>query len=180
MDLIDHVLQVDRAEPVIDLGGGASVLADNLLHAGFSDLTVLDISETALREGRTRVGEAAPVNWLHEDILSWRPLKQFALWHDRAVFHFLTEATDRDAYLRTLRRALGRRGAVVIATFAVDGPETCSALPVVRYSPHDLTETLGPTFEVVEFRREEHTTPTGAIQPFTWVAARRREEGTQA
>jgi len=174
MDLISNVLSVGRAAPIVDVGGGASLLVDHLVKAGFVDLTVLDISEAALHEARQRVGEAAPVTWLHEDILCWHPATRVEVWHDRAAFHFLTEPVDRDAYLRTLRCALRPGGVVVIGTFAADGPQMCSGLPVARYSRRDLIDALGPAFEVVEHRREEHVTPSGTIQPFTWIAARSR------
>ena len=168
-----QMLGISPAAAVIDVGGGASSLVDHLLGRGFSDLTVLDISDVALEEGKRRVGAAAPVIWLCQDILSWQPKREFALWHDRAVFHFLTDQNDRETYLRTLRSTLSPDGAVIIATFASDGPEMCSGLPVSRYSGLDLGRLLGSGFEVVEKRREEHLTPNGSVQPFTWVAARR-------
>jgi hypothetical protein len=107
-------------------------------------------------------------------LLSWRPDRQFDLWHDRAVFHFLVASEDRDTYLRTMRLAVRDNGFVVLGTFAPDGPHTCSGLPVAGYSASDLAELLGAEFEALDTRREEHITPSGAIQPFTWVAARMR------
>ena len=106
------------------------------------------------------------------DILDWEPDRRFALWHDRAVFHFLVDDLERGRYLRTLRRALAPGGARSVATFGADGPDTCSGLPVRRYSRHELIAALGERFEPHEVRREEHVTPRGAVQPVTWVAGR--------
>jgi SAM-dependent methyltransferase len=169
--LIDR-LGVPKEAPVIDVGGGASLLVDRLLARGYTDVTVLDVSSTALEIARQRVRGAAPVCWLREDILTWQPSRRYALWHDRAVFHFLTRAADQVTYLTKVRQALRDSGAFIIATFASDGPELCSDLPVARYDPTDLERFLDG-FAVVESRREEHTTPGGVLQPFTWVAASR-------
>ena len=163
---------VARDAAVIDIGGGASSLVDHLVEQGFNDLSVLDISETALDVARQRLEPSAQVSWLHQDLLSWRPSRRFELWHDRAVFHFLVSDEDRHAYLDTLRAAIAPGGALILATFAEDGPEYCSGLPVARYSAIDLGSVLGEGFALVETRREVHITPGGATQPFTWVAAR--------
>ncbi len=171
LHMID-VLGIAPTAKVIDVGGGAASLVDQLIARGFTDLTVLDISEVALTAARARVGDQAAVSWVHEDVLTWRRRHQFNLWHDRAVFHFLVDPADQQRYLETLRAALAPAGAVVIATFAPDGPDRCSGLPVARYSADDLTVLLGNAFTVVDTSREEHTKPTGARQPFTWVAAR--------
>lgn len=109
---------------------------------------------------------------VHADVLRWTPDRRFELWHDRAVFHFLVDAADRRRYVRALRDAVAPGGAVVIGTFAADGPPTCSGLPVARYSVADLAAELGDPFDVVASRRVEHVTPRGAVQPFTWVAGR--------
>jgi trans-aconitate methyltransferase len=114
------------------------------------------------------------VRCVEADILEWEPDRRYDLWHDRAVFHFLVDEHDRDHYLATLTDALAPGGRVIIATFADDGPETCSGLPVQRYTAEDLATALGASFELVETRREVHVTPRGASQPFTWVAARKR------
>lgn len=173
LELIDALgISLDAA--VIDVGGGASVLAERLVARGFVDVSVLDVSAAALTAARGHMGDAAPVRWLQEDLLVWRPAHRFDLWHDRAVLHFLVAFADRDAYLKTMRSAIRTGGAVVLGTFAPDGPESCSGLPVARYSVADLTDLLGGDFEVIETRREEHITPGGVMQPFTWVAARRR------
>jgi len=157
---------------VIDIGGGASVLADSLLDRGFTDVSVLDVSRAALAEVRQRLGAITTVSLLQEDLLDWSPERRYDLWHDRAVFHFLVDPGDREIYLRTLRSALRPEGFVIMATFASDGPEYCSGLPVSRYSSADLSKALGPEFQVVEAFRAQHVTPAGVEQPFTWVAAR--------
>jgi SAM-dependent methyltransferase len=164
-------LGAERTTSVIDIGGGASLLADRLVSAGFVDVSVLDISDTALQIGRARLGDAAPVTWLCEDLFLWRPTRRYGLWHDRAVFHFLTDRNDRDLYLRLLGTTIEPDGAVVIGTFAADGPERCSGLPVARYSPEALTELLSAGFRVAATGRELHSTPGGVVQPFTWIAA---------
>jgi len=170
LELID-ALAVRRDAPVVDVGGGASLLVDRLADRGYDDLTVLDISAVALDLARRRLGDDAPVTWVASDVLAWAPDRPFGLWHDRAVFHFLTDPADRAAYLATLHAAVPD-GAVILATFAPDGPDTCSGLPVARYGPDDLAELLDG-FEVVETRRDVHVTPWGTEQPFTFVAARR-------
>lgn len=167
-----RVAAVPRDAAILDVGGGTSNLVDALLGDGFSDLTVLDISGVALAALRDRLGPGSPVTLVHADLLSWTPSRHFDLWHDRAVLHFLVEAEDRLRYLSVLRSALQPGGTVIVGTFAADGPEHCSGLPVARYSSEALMAVLGDDFEVLAERREEHVTPGSVIQPFTWVAAR--------
>jgi hypothetical protein len=112
------------------------------------------------------------VRCIRADVLDWEPDRRYDLWHDRAVFHFLVDASGRERYLDTLRRTLSPGGGVIVGTFAADGPELCSGLPVRRYSAADLAAEIGEGFHVAETRREEHVTPRGVIQPFTWVAGR--------
>lgn len=159
------------AAAVVDIGGGASGLAGSLVDRGFTDVTVLDVSAVALAAARARLADGPPVTWVHGDVLTWQPARPYGLWHDRAVFHFLTAAADRGRYLRTLAAALEPGAGVVLGTFAEDGPEYCSGLPVSRYSPDGLVDILGPGVEPVATGRELHTTPSGSVQPFTWLAA---------
>jgi SAM-dependent methyltransferase len=150
------------------------MLVDQLVGRGFSDVSVLDVSAVALDEARARLGAGAKVRWLRQDLMTFNPDRRYDLWHDRAVFHFLTSEPDREVYRAALAAALAPGGHVIIGTFAEDGPEQCSGLPVSRYSSGTLAETLGDGFVVTASRRESHRTPAGAIQPFTWVAARQR------
>lgn len=173
LQLIEQVA-VPHDAAVIDIGGGASPLTANLLDRGFTDLSVLDISQRALDAARAQLGDRADaVNWVCADLRDWQAPRQFGLWHDRAVLHFLTGPEDQQRYADLVARAVAPGGHVVIATFAPDGPERCSGLPVVRYSPADLGQLLGSRFELVAEREETHHTPRGTPQKFTWVAARR-------
>jgi len=166
---------IARGEPIIDIGGGASVLVDQLLEAGFVDVSVFDIAESALDASKARLGARAErVQWIVADILAWTPARAYALWHDRAAFHFLTQGAERARYRSVLARGLKSGGTAIIATFAEDGPERCSGLPVQRWSPQALASELGEDFQLVEQRRQEHLTPTGAIQKFTWCRFTRR------
>jgi len=171
LDFVD-LLGIQPDAGIVDVGGGGSVLVDALLRQGYVDLTVLDISESALEASRRRVGRGAPVKWVVHDLLTWEPDRQYGLWHDRAVFHFLA-GNETDAYRRLLQQAVAPGGSIIMATFALDGPEWCSGLPVTRYGATQLASFLAPEFTVVEERREVHRTPGGLEQPFTWIAARR-------
>lgn len=156
--------------PIIDVGGGASVLVDCLLDAGHTALSVLDISAAALDAARTRLGaRAGSVRWIEADVREFVSPQRHDLWHDRAVFHFLTDPTDRAAYMATVRRSLNPRGHVVIATFALDGPARCSGLDVAHYDAASLHAEFGTDFQMLDSRRETHITPGGAEQRFTWV-----------
>lgn len=173
LELLDE-LAIAPGRSVIDVGGGASVVADHLLRRGHTDVTVLDLSEVALETARHRLGAGATrVSWLRHDVCDWQPERTWDVWHDRAVLHFLTSEAQRAAYVATLRRGTASGATVIAATFAPDGPERCSGLPVRRYGPDDLAAVFGDGFETVAVRREEHHTPWGAVQPFTWVALRR-------
>jgi SAM-dependent methyltransferase len=169
LELVRHAAP-DTVASIIDVGGGASRLVDSLVAAGYRDLTVLELSAAALRHTRERMGPAAAaVRWIEVDVLSAElPPAAFDLWHDRAVFHFLTAAADRARYVAQLRRALKPGGHAIVATFAPDGPERCSGLPVVRYSPESLRDTLGPGFRLIDSFREEHRTPGGKSQAFVY------------
>ena len=162
------------AGSVLDVGSGASMLVESLLDAGWVDVTVLDISEEALNEVRNRLGgRAAEVFFITADVRSWQPHRTFGAWHDRAVFHFLVEPTDRDRYVAATTQAVAPGGVVVLGTFAADGPTQCSGLPTARYDTDSLARAFGSAFVLEHAEREEHTTPTGADQPFSWVVLRR-------
>jgi len=167
LEMIDG-LGVPKDAPVIDVGGGASGLAGELLERGYSDVTLLDLSNAALKESERRLGDA--VKYLHVDLLSWRPEREYALWHDRAVLHFFTDPGDRKTYMETVSRAVPVGGFVVLGVFAPDGPETCSGLNVDRYAADDLAALLGEEFVQRLARRDVHVTPGGMPQAFTWAA----------
>lgn len=160
---------------VLDVGGGDSHLVDTLAERGLACLAVLDVSGAALDRARTRMGSAAhlPI-WIEADVTGDWALKSMDIWHDRAVFHFLTAHEDRARYKRHLLDTLKPGGAAVVATFALDGPERCSGLPVQRYSPEQLATELGPTFELREARAYVHTTPWGSQQSFQYSRLQRR------
>jgi hypothetical protein len=131
------------------------------------------VSHTALEIARRRLAEPDAVTWIQADVLSWSPTRHWGLWHDRAVFHFLTDRTDRTTYLRELARALSGTGSFIIATFAPEAPEQCSGLPVTRYDAGTLDELITaavPGATIVAARNETHITPRGTTQPFTWTA----------
>ena len=160
---------------IIDVGAGSSLLVDRLLARDFSDLTVLGISHHVIDEVRQRLGEnAATVNTVCHDLLRWVPDRQFDIWHDRAVLHFLVEPSERDRYVKIAERAVREQGALVIGTFAEDGPTQCSGLPVARYSVEDLAELFSTSFMLATHEREQHVTPAGVVQPFAWVVLRRK------
>lgn len=162
---------------IIDVGGGASTLVDDLVEEGYTDLTVLDLSVAALATARKRLGLLEnKVRWLAEDITQVElPSNRYDIWHDRAVFHFLTDPADRAAYVRTVFRSVKPGGHVIVAAFAEDGPLQCSGLPVMRYRAGELHEQFGEAFELLEHSREEHRTPSGAVQPFVYCYCRRME-----
>lgn len=165
---------IGPSSAVVDIGGGASRFVDHLLARGASDLTVLDLSEHALAASRTRLGpRAGDVSWIVGDVTAWSADRRYDLWHDRAVFHFLTDPADRAAYVDRLGRVLRPGGHAIIATFALDGPERCSNLPVVRYSPQTLAATLGAGFRLVAERSQMHATPWGSEQSFQYSLFRK-------
>jgi trans-aconitate methyltransferase len=160
---------LSRSDPILDVGGGASLLVDHLLDRGYQDITVLDLAAPALDAVRARLGPRdQAVTLLHADLAGFVPKRRYGLWHDRAVFHFLTSVGDRRSYLRALDASLHPGGHVVIATFAPDGPPRCSGLEVVRYEPSTLAAMLGPRFALVRVERESHVTPRGAVQKFQY------------
>lgn len=172
LDLIDQT-GVAREDAIIDVGGGASVLVDHLLALGYTDLTVLDISGRALRAARRRLsGKADQVCWIESDITMLEPQRQYALWHDRAVFHFLTAPADRAKYVALLKNSLATDGFLVIGAFAVDGPARCSGLDVVRYDRQGICAELGACFRLLGEFADPHKTPWGAEQKFAFFSFR--------
>jgi len=152
---------------VIDIGGGASRLVDSLLAQGYRDVTVLDLSSAALATARERLGgDADRVNWIVADVTTWQPAERYEVWHDRAAFHFLNAAEEQTAYVSCLRQALKVGGHAIIGTFALDGPEKCSGLPVTRHSAETIGELLGPDFKLADNRRHQHATPWQSVQNF--------------
>jgi 2-polyprenyl-3-methyl-5-hydroxy-6-metoxy-1,4-benzoquinol methylase len=166
LDLI-RATKVNPSAPIIDIGGGASRLVDALIDEGFEAVTVLDLSKNALASAAARLGaRGANVRWIVEDVTTWEPSETYDVWHDRAAFHFLTEPKDRAAYAERVARAVRPGGHVIIGTFAPDGPERCSGLPIVRHDAASLGEILGGEFKLMESRRHGHQTPMGATQRF--------------
>lgn len=166
----------DRTARILDVGAGASTLADGLIGAGYRRITVLDLSPAALANARRRLGPAAgAVEWREADVLTASFTGEgFAVWHDRAVFHFLTAPTDREQYVAQVRRAVKPDGFVLVATFAEDGPTHCSGLETRRYSADALHSEFGPAFELIASQREAHVTPSGVVQAFTYCVCRYR------
>jgi len=175
LDLIDSAGRGPRSA-FIDVGGGASTLTSDLLERGWGDVSVLDISAAALEVAKGQLGERAPdVNWIVGDVTEVDlPAARFDVWHDRAVFHFLTDKAQRDAYIEQVRRALKPDGHLILATFGPHGPEKCSGLPVVRYSDVELLDRFGEAFERVRCETESHVTPWGSEQEFVYCLCRRR------
>lgn len=162
------------ASAIIDIGGGASRLVDELIGRGFHDVTVLDLSAAALEAAKARLGERArAAQWLVADATTWEPPHTYDIWHDRAAFHFLTEERDRAAYIERLRRGLKIGGHAIIATFALDGPEKCSGLPVMRYDAARLGQTLGTEFKLLQSLGNDHATPWGSHQQFQFSVFQR-------
>lgn len=170
LELVASIAGPDSS--VVDVGGGAARLVDGLLAAGLRDVTVVDISQQALGVALARVG-AAPVTWVVADFREWQPDRTFDVWHDRASYHFLTDANDQRRYWELVHSSVPRGGHVVLGVFAEDGPETCSGLPVARYSDAGLSQAMGAGFQTVRTVHREHRTPAGGTQPFVWTVARR-------
>jgi SAM-dependent methyltransferase len=160
---------LERNTPILDIGGGASLLADHLIELGYIDLTILDVSGAALKQASLRLGEdARAVHWVETDVTQFKPGRSYGLWHDRAAFHFLTDDNDRKAYLEVLNRALAVQGQVIIATFSPQGPRKCSGLDVVQYDREKMEGVLGPDFILLEQQKDQHVTPGGSEQWFNY------------
>lgn len=173
LGLIEHATP-DSGCAVIDVGGGEATLVDDLVARGYSDVTVLDISPAAIEVAKGRLGSAAaPVHWITGDITTvGLEAARYDVWHDRAVFHFLTSAEDRAAYVRQVARAVRLGGHVIVATFGPEGPEQCSGLDVVRYDAENLHGEFGPKFRLLDSVTELHETPRGTPQQFMYCLCR--------
>lgn len=173
MDYI-RSFELKKDAKIIDIGGGDSFLAENLLSEGYTDITVLDISETALDRARSRLGKKAEkITWIVADASDFAPSKKFELWHDRATFHFLTREEEVEKYLKTLKNSIQRGGNAVMGTFSEKGPEKCSGINIKQYSLHDLSELLNDGFETLECKNVDHITPSGAVQNFSFCSFRK-------
>lgn len=165
---------LDKNAPILDVGGGASRLMDLLLTRGYSDLSVLDISEVALDRAKARLGpDADKISWIAADVTEWTAARQWQVWHDRAMFHFLTEEAEQRAYMAALRSATRPGATVIIAGFSPSGPERCSGLPVWRHGTEEMVQRLGNDFVLAGQAREIHRTPMGASQDFLYLSFRR-------
>lgn len=161
---------------IIDVGGGESRLTGHLVAAGYLDLTVLDISEVALSHTKQRLSPTInEVSWIAADITQWKPIRTWDVWHDRAVFHFLTDNGAQDAYISALRQGTKSGSTVILSTFALTGPEKCSGLPIQRYSADTLAERLGSNFALCTTVTELHRTPFGTTQEFMYAGFRRQK-----
>jgi len=162
--------KIKKQESVIDIGGGASTLADDLLREGFTDITVLDISSESLETAKKRLGkQASNIHWIVDDITTVDfPQNHYALWHDRAVFHFLTSPADQEKYVKILRQSVKPQGSVILATFSLEGPEKCSGLNVIRYDAATLSKKLEPYFQLLRTEHEIHDTPFATKQSFIY------------
>jgi SAM-dependent methyltransferase len=173
LDLI-ALTGASRGTAIVDIGGGASRLIDHLLDRHFERVTVLDLSAAALEAAKTRLGEKAKrVRWEVGDITGWNPPATYDVWHDRAALHFLTDAADQAAYAERVKQAVKPGGHVIIGTFALDGPEQCSGLPIVRHDAGSLAAILGEGFRLIDERRHDHVTPWDAVQRFQFSTFRR-------
>jgi SAM-dependent methyltransferase len=164
----------EGARSVVDVGGGASSLVDHLIRIRLPRIAVLDVAETSLEASRQRLGNLQDrVEWITADVTKVHDIGQFDIWHDRAVFHFLTDPSDRASYVSLCERTVRPAGIAIVATFAHDGPKTCSGLPVHRYAAEGLAQRCGPRFELIDSERHVHTTPGGAQQAFLYASFRR-------
>jgi 2-polyprenyl-3-methyl-5-hydroxy-6-metoxy-1,4-benzoquinol methylase len=162
--------EISKDEPIIDVGGGDSFLIDNLIKGGFNDLTVLDISEVAIERAKLRLGEnAEKVNWIVSDIRDFNPIREYSVWHDRAVFHFLREKQDIQNYYKILLEGLKYHGRLVLGTFSEDGPERCCALDVKRYSTSELSDFFSNDFTTKKTINTIHQTPFNTEQAFSFI-----------
>jgi SAM-dependent methyltransferase len=170
---------IDSAAPgpeagIVDVGGGASYLVDHLITRGYRDVTVVDIAAEALAHAQSRLADGPEVHWIVADATTWKPGRTFDLWHDRAVFHFLTDQAQRASYIRTATQSIVSGGHLIIGTFALDGPTICSGLPVRQYDAASLADEFDAGFRLTRSAVDDHVTPSGGQQQFTFVVLQRR------
>ena len=170
-------LGISRGAAIIDVGGGDSHLVDALLENGFDNISVLDISEKALQNAKRRLGQKADkIKWIVSDVLNFLPEHPYDLWHDRAVFHFITNATEINTYLSKMAATVNDGGNLILATFSENGPKQCSGLPVMRYSQESMVQLLAPFFQKIKCFEEKHTTPSNSVQFFTYCGFSRKSK----
>ena len=175
LDLI-ATLGLPKDIPIIDIGGGDSLLADHLLDLGYLDITVLDVSGQAIKRAKSRLGErASAIRWIESDIRDFEPERTYGLWHDRAAFHFLTVPPEIEKYAALVSRAVSKDGYFILGTFSDKGPEKCSGLPITQYSIEAMKERFETAFEPVDCRNITHQTPSGGKQDFTFCCFRRQK-----
>ena len=175
LDLIAE-MDLDKDAAIIDIGGGDSFLPDFLLKLGYTNISVLDISEKALENAKSRLGEdAEKIKWIVSDITKFSPTEKYDLWHDRAAFHFLTEEKEINEYVELVARALKQNAHLIVGTFSENGPTKCSGIDIKQYSKSELSELFSANFEKLHCENVNHKTPSGAIQNFTFCTFRRRE-----
>lgn len=167
---------LNKDAAIIDIGGGDSFLADYLLKFGCSNLTVLDISEKALEKAKARLGDdAKKIEWIVSDITKFSPSKKYDLWHDRAAFHFLTEADEIEEYVNLVSKTLKSNGKLIIGAFSENGPTKCSGIEIKQYSYENLIQLFSEHFEKLDCKYVDHETPSGSIQNFTFCTFRKKE-----
>ena len=170
-------LNIPTSAKIIDIGGGDSFLVDNLLDLNYQDLTVLDISATALDKAKQRLGERADkVKWIVADVATFRPTEKYDFWHDRAAFHFLTQELEIENYLNTVQKSIQPTGIFVIGTFSEQGPEKCSGIEIKQYSETTMTDRLSKFFEKIKCIKVDHKTPSDAIQNFIFCSFKKLQK----
>lgn len=175
LDLITNS-GIRKNDPIIDVGGGDSLLADHLLELGYTDITVLDVSEASLKRAQERLGDRSKlVSWIASDAAEFRPARKYALWHDRAVFHFFTDGSRIEKYLTVIRDGLIDNGNLVVGTFSESGPKKCSGLEVKQYSEDSLSQAFARNFTRIKCLREDHRTPFGTVQNFVFCGFKKAD-----
>lgn len=170
-------LNIPKTSSIIDIGGGDSFLADNLLEQGFNDISILDVSLKSLDRAKVRIGDSAKqIHWIHSDVVKYKSNNQFDCWHDRATFHFLTNTKDQDQYVRNCKHAVKNGGYLIIGTFSKQGPDKCSGIPIVQYSIEELNEKFSIFFHFIKGFNIDHITPSGTKQNYTFCCFKRKNK----